>query len=83
MEEALLKEPFKDNGIDPLPFRKRENPLKLLKSINRTQLITFFVALLSWTFVSFDYFMVTFTLPYIANDFMLRPSDAAVRYNQS
>lgn len=76
MEESLTKEPF----IDPSSLQKRENPLKLLKSINRTQFITFFVALLGWTFVSFDYFMVTFTLPYIADDFKLRPSDVAVRY---
>jgi SHS family lactate transporter-like MFS transporter len=79
MEESLSKE-LQDNKIDPLSFSERENPLKLLKSINKTQFITFFVTYLSWTFVSFDYFIVTFTLPYIANEFKLRPSDVAVRY---
>ena len=79
MEESLLKESL-NNKIDPLPSNEQENPCKLLKSINKTQFITFFVSLLGWTFVSFDYFIVTFTLPYIANDFKLRPSDVAVRY---
>lgn len=77
MEESLSKE-WQDNKSDP-SLSERENPLKLLKSINKTQFITFFVTYLSWTFVSFDYFIVTFTLPYIAKDFKLKPSDVAVR----
>ncbi|CAB5339882.1 unnamed protein product [Rhizophagus irregularis] len=76
MEESLSKE-WQDNKSDP-SLSERENPLKLLKSINKTQFITFFVTYLSWTFVSFDYFIVTFTLPYIAKDFKLKPSDVAV-----
>lgn len=79
MEESLSKE-LQDNKSDPLISSERENPLKLLKSINKTQFITFFVTYLSWTFVSFDYFIVTFTLPYIAKDFKLKPSDVAIRY---
>ncbi|CAB4405502.1 unnamed protein product [Rhizophagus irregularis] len=76
MEESFSKE-WQDNKSDP-SLSERENPLKLLKSINKTQFITFFVTYLSWTFVSFDYFIVTFTLPYIAKDFKLKPSDVAV-----
>jgi len=79
MEESLSKE-SQDIKVKPLLISGQDNPLKLLKSINKTQFITFIVSLLSWTFVSFDYFIVTFTLPYIAHDFRLRPSDVAVRY---
>ncbi|GBB83549.1 hypothetical protein RclHR1_10240010 [Rhizophagus clarus] len=75
MEESFSKE-LQNNKFDSL--LSSENPLKLLKSINKTQFITFIATYLSWTFVSFGYFIVTFTLPYIAKDFKLRPSDVAV-----
>ncbi|RIA91583.1 major facilitator superfamily protein [Glomus cerebriforme] len=77
MEGSISKESL-NNKFDPFSFNERENPFKFLKSINKTQFITFLVSLLTWTFVSFDYFIVTFTLPYIAKDFKLRPSDVAV-----
>ncbi|CAI2162668.1 6953_t:CDS:2 [Funneliformis geosporum] len=63
---------------DLSPPRKSESPLEKLMLINKTQSITFVVALLAWTSVSFNFFMVTFTLPYIARDFNLRPSDVAL-----
>ncbi len=88
MDEPQFKElkEIRDNEddsfdtLDDSSFRKRENPLKLLKLINKTQFITFIVAFLAWTSVSFNFFMVTFTLPYIAQDFNLLPSDVAGRY---
>ncbi|CAG8499484.1 6666_t:CDS:2 [Funneliformis mosseae] len=63
---------------DLSPPRKNESPLEKLMLINKTQFITFVVALLAWTSVSFNFFIVTFTLPYIARDFNLRPSDVAI-----
>ncbi|CAG8522691.1 261_t:CDS:2 [Dentiscutata erythropus] len=51
------------------------NPWKLVTSLNRTQAITFIAAYLGWTLDAFDFFTVSFALPYIAEEFHMKPSD--------
>ncbi|GBB95248.1 hypothetical protein RclHR1_00250046 [Rhizophagus clarus] len=50
------------------------NPWKILRSLNKAQAITFAAAFLGWTLDSFDFFTVSFALPYIAKEFKMLPS---------
>ncbi|CAG8546288.1 15481_t:CDS:2 [Acaulospora morrowiae] len=62
---------------DSSEVQKPVHPWKLLKSLNRTQYITFIAAFLGWTLDAFDFFIVSFALPYIANEFNKKPSEIA------
>ncbi|PKY51549.1 putative metabolite transport protein YjhB [Rhizophagus irregularis] len=50
------------------------NPWKILRSLNKAQTITFLAAFLGWTLDAFDFFTVSFALPYIAKEFQMQPS---------
>jgi SHS family lactate transporter-like MFS transporter len=63
-----------DNGK-----KQAQNPWKLLKSLNNQQRVTFVAAFLGWTLDAFDYFIVILTIPHIANEFNMEPSDIASR----
>ncbi|RIA89869.1 major facilitator superfamily domain-containing protein [Glomus cerebriforme] len=54
---------------------KAHNPWKLIMSLNRQQKMTFIAAFLGWTLDAFDYFIVILTIPYIAKEFKMEPSD--------
>ena len=56
-----------------------QNPWKLLTSLNNQQRITFAAAFLGWTLDAFDYFIVILTIPHIAKEFQMEPSDIASR----
>ncbi|CAG8617443.1 10379_t:CDS:2 [Funneliformis caledonium] len=51
------------------------SPWKLLTSLNKQQQITFVAAFLGWTLDAFDFFTLVFSVPYIAEEFHLEPSD--------
>ncbi|RIB27598.1 putative metabolite transport, membrane protein [Gigaspora rosea] len=48
-----------------------------MRSLERYQVLTFIAAFLGWTLDAFDFFTVSFALPYIAEDFNMKPSDIA------
>ncbi|RHZ48809.1 hypothetical protein Glove_541g8 [Diversispora epigaea] len=54
-----------------------KNPWKIIKSLNKIHRITFITAFLGWTLDAFDFFIVSFALPYIAVDFNMKPSEIA------
>ncbi|CAG8548316.1 6406_t:CDS:10 [Diversispora eburnea] len=56
---------------------KTKDPWKIIKSLNYAQRITFLTAFLGWTLNAFDFFTVSFALPYIADDFKMKPSEIA------
>ncbi|CAG8578206.1 22243_t:CDS:2 [Cetraspora pellucida] len=56
---------------------KPVNPWKLVRSLKRYQIMTFIAAFLGWTLDAFDFFVVSFALPYIADEFKMKPSDIA------
>ncbi|CAI2176700.1 5624_t:CDS:2 [Funneliformis geosporum] len=55
--------------------KQAQNPWKLIISLNRQQKITFVAAFLGWTLDAFDYFIVIFSVPFIAKEFNMEPSD--------
>ncbi|CAG8638406.1 23409_t:CDS:2, partial [Dentiscutata erythropus] len=56
---------------------KPVSPWKLIRSLERYQIMTFTAAFLGWTLDAFDFFTVSFALPYIADEFKMKPSDIA------
>ncbi|CAG8489272.1 23_t:CDS:2 [Dentiscutata heterogama] len=56
---------------------KPVNPWKLITSLERYQAMTFIATFLGWTLDAFDFFTVSFALPYIAAEFQMKPSDIA------
>ncbi|RIA93737.1 major facilitator superfamily domain-containing protein [Glomus cerebriforme] len=65
-----------ETGIRKTTLRSQKpvNPLKILRSLNKDQTITFLAAYLGWTLDAFDFFTVSFALPYIAKEFKMEPS---------
>ncbi|CAG8625153.1 6826_t:CDS:2 [Racocetra persica] len=62
---------------DATGANKPVNPWKLMRSLERYQIMTFIAAFLGWTLDAFDFFVVSFALPYIADEFKMKPSDIA------
>ncbi|CAF1451143.1 unnamed protein product [Adineta ricciae] len=57
------------------PLVLPENPIKLLRMLNRRQTALFIVALLAWTFDAFDFFSVTLNITNIAETYGKTASD--------
>ncbi|CAF4661764.1 unnamed protein product [Rotaria sp. Silwood1] len=57
------------------PLIVPENPITLLRMLNRQQIAFFLVALLAWTFDAFDFFSVTLTVIEISTTYNKLPSD--------
>ncbi|CAB4398315.1 unnamed protein product [Rhizophagus irregularis] len=72
--QNILTDPESNTKNDDNEKNKAQNPWKLLTSLNGQQRITFVAAFLGWTLDAFDYFIVVFAIPYIANDFQMEPS---------
>ncbi|RGB29474.1 major facilitator superfamily protein [Rhizophagus diaphanus] len=72
--QNTLTDPESNTKNDDNEKNKAQNPWKLLTSLNGQQRITFVAAFLGWTLDAFDYFIVVFAIPYIANDFQMEPS---------
>ncbi len=58
---------------------KIQSPWQLLSSVNKQQKITFIAAFLGWTLDAFDFFTVILSVPYIAKEFQMEPSDITAR----
>jgi SHS family lactate transporter-like MFS transporter len=56
-----------------------QSPWKLLTSLNSQQKITFAAAFLGWTLDAFDFFTVILSVPHIAKEFNMEPSDITGR----
>ncbi|CAG8633650.1 2544_t:CDS:2, partial [Dentiscutata heterogama] len=57
---------------------KPVNPWKLMRSLERYQIMTFTAAFLGWTLDAFDFFTVSFAIPYITVTLLLRPIGALI-----
>ncbi|KAI7849036.1 major facilitator superfamily domain-containing protein [Circinella umbellata] len=57
------------------PAEKPPGFLAICKRLTRTQWITFLAAFLGWTIDAFDYFCVSLSVPEIAKDFGVMPSE--------
>ncbi|KAK3352877.1 sugar transporter family protein [Lasiosphaeria hispida] len=57
------------------PMTAAPNPIRLLRSLNRTQWAFFFVAFAAWTWDAFDFFTVSLTVSELAESFGLTNTD--------
>lgn len=58
-----------------------KNAWKIIKSLNSTQRITLASVFLGWSLDAFDFFVVSFAIPYIAEDFNMESSEIASRFS--
>ncbi|CAG8532360.1 10480_t:CDS:2 [Funneliformis mosseae] len=77
-ENTAITDPESNSKNNNNNGRKQaQNPWKLIMSLNRSQKFTFIAAFLGWTLDAFDYFIVIFSVPFIAKEFNMEPSDIA------
>ncbi|KAG9287117.1 hypothetical protein G9A89_001011 [Geosiphon pyriformis] len=57
-----------------LNLDQAQSPLSLLTSLNKAQALTFGCAWLGWTLNSFDFAILIYALPHIAEEFDMKPS---------